>query len=322
MALHCCYARKTKTDSLSIDIMNLIIDGNNLAMRAHFKLPYLKSNKGQHTGLIHGFLVSLLCLIRDHKPDNVIVVFDGGRAKWRMELYPEYKANRGESEKKLIVSPQIEILKKDILPFLPWALACQPGVEADDLIARYVIDLVKKANAKPEDNLVYTNDEDFYQLFSFTRILNAKSKILDKMHLLNGPMNCTPDEFLFAKSIAGDSSDNIKGITKVGPITAMKMVKSIVPKTVHDLITDDAMPHYRKFGKCGISMAGNPEDWEISKAIIYRNYQMMDLFHRCAPVPLPMADWTAPRCQLNKAVDVLMDLDLQVVASRIQQVLR
>ncbi len=259
----------------------LIIDGNNIAMRNHFKLINLRNSKGKATGAIHGFLSTLLNLSEQHKPTSIVIAWDGGRAAWRRELYPDYKANRTgrDSEDSQAFFAQAADLRK-ICDHLDISTYHELGHEADDLIAYHTINSNDSSSV-----VIYSNDEDFVQLSSpSTKIFNPSTD--RETSVLKSEYKCSALDYLFSKSIAGDSSDNIKGISGVGIKTALKVVRRIGPLSIHDLGSDRAIATYKASGKRWQDVTK-----DVFNNVILRNYHMMSLSYaltRLEKTPAPI----------------------------------
>ena len=244
----------------------IIIDGNNIAMRNFHKLPELTNGAGEPTGAIYGFFNTLLSLDNKFKPDEFIVCWDGGRAAWRKELYPEYKANRVRSETADLFYPQLESIRRmcDMLDNVHTLHVI--GYEADDLIAARVFALKEGYN----NIKIYSSDEDFVQLVDFgVSVINPKN---DEPTEVLKKYECSARHYLYAKCMAGDSSDNIFGFRGVGIPTALKFIKNFDPKTIHKLSSEEVLAKATKAGKA-ISQLTR----ETFSSIVMRNYNMMSL---------------------------------------------
>ena len=126
-----------------------LIDGSGYIFRAYYALPPLsRKSDGLPTGAVSGFCSMLFKLLEDsksnqnlQKPTHFAVIFDSARKTFRNEIYSEYKANRSEAPDDL--APQFEYIRKSVLAFnLP--SVDLPNYEADDLIATYVDQIIKK----------------------------------------------------------------------------------------------------------------------------------------------------------------------------------
>ena len=197
----------------------LLVDGSSYLYRAFHALPGLTSPTGQPTGAIYGVLTMLQKLIKAEKPDLVGIIFDAPGKTFRHDLFPDYKANRQKTPEDLVV--QIEPLLTAIQN-LGLPLIRIQGVEADDVIGT----LARQAENNNIQTLIATGDKDFAQLVSeriklidtMKNITTDQSGVLDKFGL-------RPEQIIDYLALAGDPSDNIPGIPKVGPKTAAKWLQ-------------------------------------------------------------------------------------------------
>jgi len=153
----------------------MALDGNSLAYRAFFALPEDMSNaSGQVTNAVYGFTTMLLTLVKDHKPDGLVVVFDRPEPTFRHEAIPEYKAQREKAPETLI--QQLGIIR-ELLDALGIRWIEMPGFEGDDLIAT----MASRAEAEGNDVIIVTGDRDSYQLVHdpHVRVLYNKRGVSD-----------------------------------------------------------------------------------------------------------------------------------------------
>jgi len=202
----------------------MLIDGNSLTYRAFFALPTdLTTSSGQVTNAVLGFTSMLINLVRDHRPDQVVVTFDRPEPTFRHERLPTYKANREATpdilvEQMGLVRQVVEVLG---LPVVELA-----GVEADDVIAT----LATQAAAAGRDVLVVTGDRDSYQLVQdpHIRVLYNKRGVSDYVLYDEAGIvertGVTPAQYVDYAALRGDPSDNLPGVPKVGEKTAAKLV--------------------------------------------------------------------------------------------------
>ena len=194
----------------------LLVDGSSYLYRAFHALPDLTSASGQPTGAIYGVLTMLQKLIKAEQPDFVAIVFDLPDKTFRHILYPGYKANRHATPKDLI--SQIQPLHAAI-QHLGLPLITQSGFEADDIIGT----LAKQAENQNIQSLIATGDKDFAQLVSDRVYLidTMKNVRLDPQGV-SDKFGIVPELIIDYLTLAGDVSDNIPGVEKVGPKTAIK----------------------------------------------------------------------------------------------------
>ena len=196
----------------------LLVDGSSYLYRAFHALPDLRSSDGRPTGAIYGVLNMLQKLIKSERPDYLSVIFDTPAKTFRHDIFPEYKANRQKTPEDLIA--QIEPLHQAIIN-LGLPLIAVDGVEADDVIGTLAIEAEKK-NIK---TLIATGDKDMAQLVTdnihlidtMKDIRMGPAEVLEKFGIL-------PERFIDYLTLAGDTSDNIPGVEKVGPKTAIKWI--------------------------------------------------------------------------------------------------
>ena len=196
----------------------LLVDGSSYLYRAFHALPDLRSSDGRPTGAIYGVLNMLQKLIKSERPDYLSVIFDTPVKTFRHDIFPDYKANRQKTPEDLIA--QIEPLHQLIIN-LGLPLIAVDGVEADDVIGT----LALEADKKGIKTLIATGDKDMAQL------VTENIHLIDTMKDLRmGPaevkekFGIQPDRFIDYLSLAGDTSDNIPGVEKVGPKTAIKWI--------------------------------------------------------------------------------------------------
>jgi DNA polymerase-1 len=223
----------------------LILDGNSLANRAFYALPVLTTPDGRPTNVLHGFMMMLLRLQAEQKPDYWLVAFDKTKAHVRIEQYEHYKAHRKETPEGLIL--QLDYLKEVLAGFSVPILELA-GYEADDLIAT----VTKQAEEKGWEVIIYTGDRDALQLISpQTQILLTK-KGISEVELYDEDRlweryQLTPHQIIDLKGLMGDSSDNIPGVPGIGEKTALKLLwefKNIENVLANrDKISGKKLPH-------------------------------------------------------------------------------
>lgn len=197
----------------------LLVDAKNTLHRNMYNSKLTDPNGKPISGTF-GMLKDISSVIRQIKPDLVVVAWDKGKCKSRLDFYPEYKANRQKNkdpEKLENIRYQTQMAKR-IFKFLPVIQITLDDFEADDIIGV----LCKKLAG---DKIIYSNDTDFYQLISddVTIFSSVSKKMLNKDNI-SEHLGFPVEKYLLHKSIVGDNSDNIKGIHRVGPKTATKYI--------------------------------------------------------------------------------------------------
>ncbi|HXV11777.1 MAG TPA: DNA polymerase I [Burkholderiales bacterium] len=203
----------------------LLVDGSSYLYRAFHALQRadLRSEKGEPTGAIYGVLNMLRRLHKETRADYSACVFDAKGKTFRDELYSEYKANRPPMPDDLAV--QIAPLKEAIAA-LGWPLLEIEGVEADDVIGT----LAKQAERDGVRVIIASGDKDLTQLVNpAITIENADPRTGDREILDEGGVErkfgVKPERIIDYLTLIGDSVDNVPGVAKVGPKTAVKWLE-------------------------------------------------------------------------------------------------
>lgn len=194
----------------------VLVDGSSYLFRAFYALPNLTNNQGQPTGAILGVINMLRRLLNDYDPEYIGVIFDTKGTNFRHELYADYKANRDAMPEDL--AAQIEPLH-NMIRAMGLPLIAIEGVEADDVIGA----LVHAPYAKGHEVVISTGDKDIAQLVDerVTLVDTMKGVTLDRAGVKE-KFGVWPEQIIDYLSLMGDASDNIPGIPKVGPKTAVK----------------------------------------------------------------------------------------------------
>lgn len=194
----------------------LLVDGSSYLYRAYHALPDLRNAAGEPTGAIYGFLNMLHRLEKDYPTGFVACVFDAKGKTFRNDLYEEYKANRSVMPDDLIkqTGPIRELVN-----MLGWPVLSVEGIEADDVIGT----LVSIAEKEGFDTIVSTGDKDMSQLVGkgVTLVNTMNNEVLDREGVIN-KFGVPPEKIVDYLSLIGDTSDNVPGVNKVGPKTAVK----------------------------------------------------------------------------------------------------
>ncbi len=194
----------------------ILVDGSSYLYRAYHALPPLTTSKNQPTGAIKGVISMIKRVLIDHPDSPLAVVFDAKGKTFRHDMYSEYKANRPPMPEDLV--QQIEPIHH-IISLMGIKLIMIPGVEADDVIGT----LAEQARQKKLNTVISTGDKDMTQLVcDNVSVVNTMSgELLDE----NGVMNkfgVGPELITDYLALIGDKSDNVPGVDKVGPKTAVK----------------------------------------------------------------------------------------------------
>ncbi|MBR6000206.1 MAG: DNA polymerase I [Oxalobacter sp.] len=194
----------------------LLVDGSNFLYRAYHALPDLRNSAGEPTGTVYGFMNMIHRLEKDYPTAYAACVFDAKGKTFRHNLYPDYKANRPPMPEDLIaqIAPIHNLIKMH-----GWPLLSVEGIEADDVIGTLAV----AARQQGFKVIVSTGDKDMAQLVDdHTFLVNTmKNEILDREGVIK-KFGVPPERIIDYLSLIGDTSDNIPGVSKVGPKTAVK----------------------------------------------------------------------------------------------------
>jgi DNA polymerase-1 len=201
-----------------------LLDGMALAYRAYFSFisnPLINS-RGENTSAIYGFVVTLMKILNEEKPEHIAVVFDTRQPTFRHIMYKEYKATREKMPEDL--ASQLDKMKEVIQAFNVPMLEL-PGFEADDIIGT----LARKAERQGVHSFLVTGDKDFMQLISPLIQMYKPGKRGDEWEVLDEKavkqkFGVTPDKVIDVLGLIGDKSDNVPGVPGIGEKTAIPLV--------------------------------------------------------------------------------------------------
>ncbi|MBV8156324.1 MAG: DNA polymerase I, partial [Dyella sp.] len=194
----------------------LLVDGSSYLYRAYHALPDLRNGEGLPTGAIYGMINMLRKLRNDYPAQYIACVFDAKGKTFRDDLYPAYKEHRPSMPEDL--AKQIEPIHEAVRA-LGWPIVVVEGVEADDVIGT----LAREATAQGVNTVVSTGDKDLAQLVNGTvTLVNTMSgEVLDPPGV-QAKFGVPPERIVDYLSLIGDTVDNVPGVPKVGPKTAVK----------------------------------------------------------------------------------------------------
>ena len=265
----------------------LLVDGSSYLYRAFHGLPDLRSPQGEPTGAIYGVINMLRKLRSDYKPDYLACVMDAKGKTFRDDWYPEYKATRTPmpDDLRVQIEPLLEAIKA-----LGWPLLMIDGVEADDVIGT----LAKHAETRGAKTVISTGDKDLTQLVTphVTLINTMSNEMLDEAGVL-AKFGVDPARMVDYLSLVGDSVDNVPGVEKVGPKTAVKWLGQY--QTLDNVIANanevggvvgenlrkalDWLPQARRLltVKCDVDL---PFDWNNLTAKDADKAKLLEMFGR------------------------------------------
>jgi DNA polymerase-1 len=197
----------------------ILVDGSSYLFRAFHGLPPLVNSKGHPTGAIKGVISMLRRIPQDYPGSNIIVVFDAKGKNFRHELYPDYKANRPPmpDDLRCQIEPIHQMIKAMGLPLL-----IIPDVEADDVIGV----LARQATENKQDVIISTGDKDMAQLVTeHVTLVNTMTDSVMDVTGVEEKFGVRPDQIIDYLALIGDTVDNIPGVPKCGPKTAVKWLQ-------------------------------------------------------------------------------------------------
>lgn len=203
----------------------ILVDGNNLLFRSYFATAYsgnmMKNSKGFPTNGLYGLVNMLNKIIREEKPEYMLVAFDKGKT-FRHEKYLDYKGGRNETPDDL--KKQFSVAKK-LVPLMGIKCFEIDNYEADDIIGTYS----KMALINPEfETTIVSSDKDLLQLINEeteVKLLKQKDYIRMNEETFIDTYGIKPIRMIDLKGLMGDASDNIPGVKGIGEKTALKLLQ-------------------------------------------------------------------------------------------------
>jgi DNA polymerase I len=194
----------------------LLVDGSSYLYRAFHAMPDLRNAEGAPTGAIYGMINMLRRLRQDYSAAYIACVFDAKGKTFRDDLYPDYKANRASMPEDLVL--QIEPIH-EVVRALGWPILMIEGIEADDVIGTLSV----QATQAGLSTVISTGDKDLAQLVNdnVTLINTMSNEKLDRAGVI-AKFGVPPERIVDYLTLVGDTVDNVPGVEKVGPKTAVK----------------------------------------------------------------------------------------------------
>jgi len=232
----------------------ILVDGSSYLFRAFYALPSsLTSPEGMQTNAIHGVLNMLDKLRKDYQPEHMAVIFDAKGKTFRNDMYPDYKATRPPMPDELRdqIAPLHEIIEAQGYPMI-----IMPGVEADDVIGTM-------SKLYDGDVIISTGDKDMAQLVDDQiSLINTMSNSFHDRQGVIDKYGVPPERIKDYLALMGDTADNIPGVPKVGPKTAVKWLAE------HDSL-ENIMKNAEEFsGKIGENLRASLEFLPLSYELV------------------------------------------------------
>ena len=234
----------------------ILVDGSSYLYRAYHALPPLMTSKNQPTGAIRGVISMIKKILEDHPKSLLGIIFDAKGKTFRNEMYKDYKANRPPMPDDLVqqIEPIFSIIKalgiKDI---------SVEGVEADDVIGT----LANMADKIGHQTVISTGDKDLTQLVNkHIKVVNTMSDELLDEKGVEKKFGVKPNLIIDYLALVGDSSDNIPGVEKVGPKTAVKWLQE------HGNLDNIIKNSENIPGKVGENLRNGLDQLKLSKKLV------------------------------------------------------
>lgn len=198
-----------------------LVDGSGFIFRAYHAIPsHMTNPDGVPINAVFGFVNILTKLITDMNVKSIAVIFDAARRNFRNDIYPEYKANRGETPEDLI--PQFPLIREATEAFSIPQIEID-GFEADDIIATYA----RIAHEQGRKATIVSSDKDLMQLVRGTDVRMfdpMKYRYMGDEDVLK-KFGVGPDKVVDVQSLAGDSIDNVPGVPGIGVKIAAELIE-------------------------------------------------------------------------------------------------
>lgn len=279
-----------------------VIDGNSLMHRAfHAVPPTMNAPDGRPTNAIFGFLNMFLKMIDAFNPDGVVVAFDKGKPRVRMEMLPQYKAQRPPMDPDLHVQfPMI----KELLTALNVPILQSEGWEGDDILGT----MARLGEEAGCDMLLVTGDRDMYQLVTeHVNVVSTRKGLSDVAIMTPESVDdlyhgITPALVPDFYGLKGDTSDNIPGVPGIGPKKASALIAQYGS-------LDEVIAHADEVkGKMGENLRAHIDDALLSRKVA--------TIRTDAPVELDFAETSFPAFSADEVSAALGTLGITAMQNR------
>ncbi len=277
-----------------------LIDASGFIFRAFHAFPPLTRSDGTPVGAVMGFCNILLRVLDEVGDGLIAVIFDAKRDNFRYAIFPEYKANRGETPPELV--PQFPLVREATEAFGLMAIE-QEGFEADDIIAAYA----KAASAQEMPVRIISSDKDLMQLIdAHVRLVDPIKFTLVGPEQVQDKFGVTPDKVVDVQALAGDSTDNIPGVPGIGVKTAAELINHY--GTLEELL---ARASEIKQPKRREALENNKDKARISKQLVQLAVDM--------PLPQPLEALRAHTPDSDRIIPFLQRQGFRSLLARIEK---
>lgn len=297
----------------------VILDTHAILHRAYHALPDFSSAKGEPTGALYGLITMLVKIINDLKPDYIAAAYDLPGGTFRHAAYDGYKAHRIKAEPDLYT--QID-RARDVLEAFGIPVYDKKGFEADDIVGTIAAQVAKR---KGVDTIIASGDMDTVQLVdgTQTRVFTLRKGLTDTVmydeDAVRARWGFGPETIPDLKGIAGDTSDNIKGVPGVGEGSALKLLQTYGSiEKIYAAIKKEGVEKVAE--KTGVQkrfvqlVADNRDSAEFSKELATIKRDVPIVFE------LPKESWHDAADQ-KKILDMLAEFDFRSLMPRVRELL-
>ena len=284
----------------------LLIDGNSVAFRAFFalhqQLERFKNKSGLHTNALYGFHSMIENVLTKEKPTHVLVAFDAGKTTFRNAFFEEYKGGRSKTPSEF--SEQMPYLRELLNGFGIKHYELD-NYEADDIIGT----LSAQANPAEFDVVVVSGDRDLTQLAKENVRVDITVKGVSELkeytvESIQAEMGISPMQIIDMKGLAGDASDNIPGVTKIGEKTALKLLKEYGSvENIYDHVNE------MKKSKMKENLINEKETAFLSKRLA--------TIDQDSPITIKIEDLAYTGPNTEKLIDFYKEMDFKTHLSRL-----
>jgi DNA polymerase-1 len=286
----------------------VVIDGKSVFYRGYYAMPNLSTKEGTPTGGVYGFAVMALEVLKRLKPDYVCVAWDKPKTniRKRVELYPQYKANRKPAPPDFYA--QIPMLH-ELLEAFGWPLYELDDYEADDIMGAFAA----QAADKNIETLLVTSDLDMLQVVGPLTHVYALKKGLSNIELFHPKSftekySITPDQFLDLKALKGDSSDNIPGVPGIGEKGAIQLLK--------DYETLDGI-----YENIELISGSTQKKLKEGKELAYLSKELAQVWTD-APIKLDLKEVDGSKVNPTKLHEILKNLEFRTLVRQLPEIMQ
>ena len=285
----------------------VLVDGSGYIFRAYHALPPLtRKTDGLPIGAVAGFSNMLFKLLRgqtgEDRPTHFAVIFDASGKTFRNDIFPAYKANRGETPEDLI--PQFPLTREATRAFGAPAIE-MTGFEADDLIATYA----KQAEAKGARVTIISSDKDLMQLVSdkVSMLDTMKNRAISIPQVIE-KFGLGPERVIEIQALAGDSVDNIPGVPGIGVKTAVVLLEEFGDfETLLERCGEIKQKGRRE------KMMANIDNARVSRELVTLKTDV--------PVEVPVEDFAVTGPDVDVLFDFLDEMTFRTLTNRVRAAL-